>query len=59
MRMRRRLSPAALQRLGSDAIPTQAAHLTYTREGVMIGGPGCGVGGVGQRPDEGRIALSG
>ena len=50
MRMRRRLSPAALRRLGSDAIPTQAAHLTYTPEGVMIGGPGCGVGGVGQRP---------
>jgi len=34
MRMRRRLSPAALQRLGSDPIPTQAAHLTYTPEGV-------------------------
>jgi len=33
--MRRRLSPAALQRLGSDAIPTQAARLTYTPEGVM------------------------
>ena len=31
----RRLSPAALRRLGSDAIPTQAAHLTYTPEGLL------------------------
>jgi len=53
MRMRRRLSPAALRRLGSDANPTQATHPTYTPEGVMIGDPGCGVGGVGRRPDEG------
>jgi len=38
MRRRLRLSPAALRRVGSD-IPTQAALLTYTSEGVLMGGP--------------------
>jgi len=56
--MRRRLSPAALRRLGSDAIPTQAAHLTHTPKDVMVSGPGCRVGGVGLWPDEGPSASA-